>query len=98
MYSLSNGTASLTGRAWRDSLSTERALAFNSSLPQGQHLLLIDGIAVRLNERARSGSQLLFLTPSYLLHSSRDDVGYIPHPTFFDIQCQNSHGAIVLPL
>ena len=60
-------------------------------------MLLIDGIAVRLNERARSGSQLLFLTPSYLLHSSRDDVGYIPHPTFFDLQCQNSHGAIVEP-
>jgi hypothetical protein len=40
----------------------------------------------------------LFLMPSHVSHLSGDDFRHIPHPTLFDIQCQNSHGAIVLPL
>src|SRR5262245_48913940 len=48
---------------WRDSLTdNEAALAFNYSLPRRQHLLLVGWVAVRLNERARSGGQPLFFT------------------------------------
>jgi hypothetical protein len=36
-------------------------------LPQGQQLLLVGWVAVRLNERARSGGQPLFLMPSHVL-------------------------------
>src|SRR5262245_1359916 len=67
------------------------------SLPQRQHLLLVSRLAVRLHERARSGGQQLLLTPGHVLHLSGDDVRYVPHPTFFDIQRQNSYGSIVLP-
>jgi hypothetical protein len=41
--------------------------------------------AVRLNERARSGGQPLFLTPRHVSHLSGDDFRYVAHPTFFDI-------------
>jgi hypothetical protein len=68
-----------------------------TSLPQRQHLLLVGWIAVRLNERARSDGQRLFLMPSHVLHLSGDGFRHIPHPTFFNIQHQNSNGSIVLP-
>jgi hypothetical protein len=66
-------------------------------LPQRQHLLLVSGVAVCLNERTRSDGEPLSLTSSHVLHLNGDDSRHIPNPTFFYIQRQNSNGSIVLP-
>jgi hypothetical protein len=44
--------ATVGGGSWRE-----------HSLPKRQHLLLVSGVDVPLNEGARSGGQPLFLTP-----------------------------------
>jgi hypothetical protein len=44
-----------------------------NSLPQRQHLLLVSGVAVCLNECTRSDGQPLSLTSSHVLHLNGDE-------------------------
>jgi hypothetical protein len=66
-------------------------LDWGNSLPQRQHLLLVSGVAVCLNERTHSDGQPLSLTSSHILHFNGDDFRHISNPTFFHIQRQNSN-------
>ena len=69
---------------WRD---FNHSIAATAAPDRGTNIqLLVSGAAVPLNEGACSGSQSLFLAPSYIPHLSGDDLRHVPHPTFFYVQ------------
>jgi hypothetical protein len=62
------------------------ATAAGRSLPKGQHLLLVNRVAVRFNETAGPAGQPLSIALCHVSHLGGDDLRHVSDPTFLHIE------------